>query len=568
MKSFLSLPQNADFFSRYAVLVPTLHRVGYLAQIVSALTEFGILFSLIFDGLNDFFPQFAYYGALFGAVVGTAIIEVGLRQFAPYSVRAILHRRFAGLDLIMSVFIVLTCAGLLISSGVLSFKGSREMVAAVAPEAEQQTTAAADSTYRAAMLAAGSTYRADSSAIAARYAAQIDAKAAEYRSKTNVQKTRLERYKQRERAEGVSYATSISHIKTKIANLEAERDAAIAQMKAKQGDELAIVLNRRQQATDGALGEYAEAKGEVKEFNETSISKTERKTTGYGYGLAWFTVVCIVVFLFSVVLHEVHHKGSGIELSVQASQYDFSAGWIAEALAAANSRFQYKVRSVIHSFDAKTPDPPVPVSPGALYDIAAIDQRRYQVTADDQEEDSEGKVIRMQPRRSGQASPTPPAGPEELANKALHLVEAEITAGNQNHHEAAEEIRLKAEDVIRAYLGQKSTDKDVKRLYWDIVNFLNKQGPNPFAHLHERRPIGFYQIAQQSAPEQPKKAASNGPVNNAPGNNMLGTCDNCGNEYQKKAFNQRFCCTDCRITYHAQKHGGKAYDPNFKYNKK
>lgn len=573
MKSFLSLPNNGDFFNRYALLTPTLYKVGYLAQVISALTEFGILYSLIFDGLADFFPQYAPYGALFGAIVGTAILEIGLRQFAPYSVRAILHRRFAGLDLVMTVFILATTAGLLVSSGVLSFKGSREMVAAVAPEAEQQTTTAADSAYQAARMEASSAYQLDSAAIATRYAAQIAAKRQEYDSKADIQRSRISRYKARERAENQSYATAISHIETRIATLEAERDKAVADLEARRGDELAVILQRRQTAIDQARDEYATAKGEVKQFNRESIEETESKTNKYGYGLAWFTVVCIIVFLFSVILHEVHHKGSGIELTAQPSQYDFSGSWIAEALAAANSRWQYAVRSRIHSFDSATPDPPLPVIPGALYNLAGMDQRRYQIATG--EDDDDNRVIHLQPRRSGFSSPTPLM---ELADKALQLVTAQVQAESQNLHAAAREIELKAVDVIRAYLGPKANDKAVGELYSALVAYVNGVGENPFKHLHSRRPIGFWKGEKHSAHDLGEDAPLTGAVSSSEDASLTGavrelesdlleTCPNCGGKFQKKVGNQKYCSHECRLDFHARKHGGKRYDPNFKYKK-
>jgi len=72
MRFRLTLPQNEVFFQRYAGLVPTLSKLGYLAQVVSALTEIGILFALIRGAIADVAPPMVATGAgLIGAILGT-----------------------------------------------------------------------------------------------------------------------------------------------------------------------------------------------------------------------------------------------------------------------------------------------------------------------------------------------------------------------------------------------------------------------------------------------------------------------------------------------------------------
>ncbi|MDV7397081.1 hypothetical protein RZS08_37120, partial [Arthrospira platensis SPKY1] len=100
--------------------------------------------------------------AIAGAAIGTAMLEVGLRKFLPYSFRAILYKRFAGLHLAMSLAILAVTIGLLAASGLLSFQGSREMVEQVAPPPKLESSAGADSLYRE-----------EAAAIEARFAAQI-----------------------------------------------------------------------------------------------------------------------------------------------------------------------------------------------------------------------------------------------------------------------------------------------------------------------------------------------------------------------------------------------------------
>ena len=182
MKIHFSLPKDEGFFNSYATLTPTLYKLGFLAQVVSALTEIGIIYSLVYSALVDFFPGIAHLAALFGAVVGTAFLEIGLRKFIPYSFRAILYKRFQGLHLVMSVFIFAVAIGLLFSSGLLSFKGSKDLVAAVTPPANQQTTIAIDSFFRQ-----------QSASTQGRFDAQASALQEKFKALINVQQLQLEK---------------------------------------------------------------------------------------------------------------------------------------------------------------------------------------------------------------------------------------------------------------------------------------------------------------------------------------------------------------------------------------
>lgn len=68
-----------------------------------------------------------------------ALLEVGLRTSAAFSVRAILYRKFSGLDLPMTAFIFILSGSLLLCSVVLHLEGSKEAVEAnnAAPVLEQ-----------------------------------------------------------------------------------------------------------------------------------------------------------------------------------------------------------------------------------------------------------------------------------------------------------------------------------------------------------------------------------------------------------------------------------------------
>jgi predicted nucleic acid-binding Zn ribbon protein len=94
-------------------------------------------------------------------------------------------------------------------------------------------------------------------------------------------------------------------------------------------------------------------------------------------GLAWFTIICLFIFVLSVTLDEIHKKGSGIKEAVLPTQYDFSPGIFSEMYNAIKERWNYLIRNKIKRFSESTPNPPLPITPSPLYDAEKLKQKRY-----------------------------------------------------------------------------------------------------------------------------------------------------------------------------------------------
>ncbi len=550
MKTFHSLPNDNDFFNRYATLTPTLYKLGFFAQLVSAFTEFGIIYSLIFSSLADFWPGAAALIAYIGAFIGTAFLEVGLRKFAPYSVRAVLHGRFFGLDLLMTIFILLATCALLATSGALSFKGSKNLVEAVAPAPEQRTTGAADTAYQTGRVIALQAYRADSAEVAARYASQAAAIQAAYKSQIGAKKTERSNLSTRERATGQSYATAKADLKTQIAALEAERDSKIAALELDKGRELSDAAKGRKTALESANKEYSAAKDSVLTFNAVSASRIERKVNTYGGGLAWFTVICLFVFTISVILHEAHRKGSGIEEKVIPSQYDFSAPILSEFLGATGNKAQQWLRARIRRIEEGTPPPPLPLAPNELYSLENLQLPVFRLNFDEIPEAY--KDVRIEARPAPTAKPTRwpkvesragGADPEKTdGSPALLYLEASRKFKTMGHPDLAREQELKADQVLKMYLGPNATPSAVADLKAACLAFLDGAGANPFDH-HHRRPIGF--TGPATATRQEPHNGDRLTVNVE--GKKTKVCERCGTPFVKKHWNAKYCSDACRI---------------------
>lgn len=541
MRTHKTLPENRAFFEQYATLIPTLYRLGFLAQIVSGLTEISIIYAIVVTSVRDFTPALAPYIGAAGALIGTAFIEVGLRQFLPHSVRAVLYRRFSGLELAMTVFIMLSTVALLITSGALSFKNSKTIVEAVTPAPEERKATEAGVELAGRKTEATALFRADSIATAARIEGEAEARRQQYASLIKVERAKLSELEGRERRSGQRFPTQRERHKTRIAELEAQQNGELAQLAQRKAAELATLQQTRQTSIGAAEKTFEAARSKVEAANEEARNKAAANVEKYGGGLAWFTVVCLAVLVFSVVLYEIHHKGSGITEAVQPTQYDFLPGVLAEAQTAIAERFNFAARSRIRAFAEATPAPPLPLAPAPLYDIGQMEQPRF--------------VLQFQPGTGGAtpvylnapavhwANPQPAANASEMEERVLEYCRAAEQLKGVGLAEPAREMELKAVEVLRMYLGPEATPEGIEQLRAACVEHLKGNAPNPFQHLH-RRPIGY----NPTPPPGSSPPGSNGErltVNVAEGKTRL--CQHCGKGFEKKHWNARYCSDECRV---------------------
>jgi len=532
MRTTNTLPTNGAFFERYATLIPTLYKLGFLAQIVSALTEISIIYAIVYGSVKDFTPALAPAIGAAGALIGTAFIEIGLRQFAPFSVRAVLYRRFAGLDLAMTVFIFLSTAALLITSGLLSFKNSKTIVEATAPPPQQRTTNAAETAMEAGRARVMEEFQRDSSNAANTLNAAIAAKTAHFNALVELERAKLAQLEGKERRTGQRLSTAKTNVKTRIAGIEAERSGELAALNERTAVELAKIRGEQKNALERLEMAFEREKTNIEGLNAAAIAETKGRVDKYGSGLGWFTIVCLLVFVLSVTLDEIHRKGAGIVEAVQPTQYDFSPGVLEEALNAAFERINYLFRSRIKSFAEATPAPPLPLAPAPLYDVQHIEQPRFVL----QYEPGTGGVRQIFLNAPTLQNTTAANGnAANLEQTALSYLRAAEQLKGAGLEEPAREMEVKATDVLRLYLGPEGTPAAIDELRAAIVEHLNGKGPNPFEHLH-RRPIGF----NRPAPNVERKTFTVGESNTR-------LCSHCGNSFSFKHWNARYCSEQCRV---------------------
>lgn len=385
MKFQYSLPKNEAFFRDYAGLTPTLSTLGYLAQVVSALTEFGVIFALIESSLKDFFPTAAPLAGLFGAIVGTAFIEVGLRKFIPYSVRAILFQRFAGLHLFISCFVFAVTLALLGASGYLSFQGSKELVRISAPRPQLASLAPLDSLAQVQREGVLRQYSADSLAQVQRFAPAIAAARAKYSAQLAQEALALRRLESRERNENRRYGSQKAQVNAKIAAIQAAQAEELARLEDSKAHALGAALEARNNALGAIASERTQQRQKVEKKNAQAEAHSAGQVQRYGGGLAWFTVVCLGVLLLAVSIDEIHKKGSGIEEAALPNQYYFSQSIWGEFMVMLSDKANFTLRAWIRKLASGTPQPPQPEEGPVLWDIPAQTIKRKGATIQPQE---------------------------------------------------------------------------------------------------------------------------------------------------------------------------------------
>jgi hypothetical protein len=271
----------------------------------------------------------------------------------------------------------------------------------VEPERDSLAIQGAQIDYNASQAKAAEAYRKDSTATAQRYQERLAAERTAYAGKIGAAKRELSNVYNRERRTGQSFATAKDEARQKIANLEAEEATAIAGIKAEEGEALAALLAEHKAALAEIKSTYQEATTSLEgEFQE---AKGERAATvdGYGGSLAYFTVICLFIFLFAVILDRIHAKGSGVKDTVELSQYDISPPAYVEAWHAFRERFQTNIRTRIANFAAKTPPPPLPTAPTELYDPTQLSNItiNLKIQQEDTGEQDGDRTIYIQPKR-------------------------------------------------------------------------------------------------------------------------------------------------------------------------
>lgn len=379
MKTFFSFPSDKEFFDRYAPLIKKILILGFICQLVSGGTEFGIIYTMGQNAVADIFPRLAGIFGIVVGIIGTLFIEVGQRLFVPYAVRSILHNLFSGLHAVMSFCIISVALLLLYFGGSFSFQNSYNIVDYVTAEAEETDVAPIKQEQQEKELLILKNFSNDSSIVADGIQSQINAKNLEYQSLIGVKESEIRRYWSKGKREEKSYASKISTLRTDITEYEAQRDIGVALLTAQQATELKELLNEKKTNLERLEEKYTTLLTGVKVEDKAKKEEVEIQVQKGGAGLGWFTLVCLFVVVVSIVLDETMKKGSKMKQEVKPSKYMFSTSVIGDFLDAVRNRAQSNLRQMIDKFELETEEAPHPAFHDKIYDYSNVAQEPIEV---------------------------------------------------------------------------------------------------------------------------------------------------------------------------------------------
>lgn len=398
MKKVNSLPENEEFFSNYIWLVKALSIAGYGGQVVSALTEIGGIYVAARLSLAPIIPaEFLVYICGTIAALGTAIIEVGLRHSVPHCVDSVLYRRFSGLRLAITVFVWLITGLLLIASGVLSFRNSTTIVSNMTQGEKLKDIAEADSIYTGKLETLDSIHRQEAATLDSTYKQISGAEAGALAAKVQIAERNLSNWKNRQWREKASLGTQIDAARLELTQAQAELAAATADITREKSQKLEALKARMEEKRQEAKAEHEAAIAQATESQAGKVAE-------YGGGLAYFTIICLVLLIVSITINRIVKKGSGVKEQVEITQYDLLPNPITAAWNAAGHRIRYILLNAITRFDEKTPDLNLPEGVREIYDPAEVKRQRAKLKLEEGE-DSEYVIPRKRIRAFGDKEP-------------------------------------------------------------------------------------------------------------------------------------------------------------------
>jgi hypothetical protein len=385
MKTFKSMPSNEGFFNTYATLIHSLVRFGVVAQFVTGAAEIGIIYSLLYPSFIDLFPSVAHPLSITGALFCASLLQVGLKKVFPYSVRAILFKRFTGLDLPLSIAIFLLTIALLSVSVLLSYKGSQDIIdVAIAPPLAATTTAA-DSIKAVTEQRAAAIFSTDSATIETKYLGKFEAIQSEHQSRIDATEGKAAK----SRTASPSWSKDLS---AQANGMKAELKTKLATLKADKANEIEAKATERKATIAHATDRNDIERTDIKAANGEAKAASDQRKSKYKNYVGFFTLFCYIFFLIGFVLDEIYKKGAGIEETTAPHQRHFAPSVFTEFVETIKEKIDTALRSKIYRWSDKTAASPLPNALHVLYNFKAnVLQNVHQIEI----EEVEAKIIKL-----------------------------------------------------------------------------------------------------------------------------------------------------------------------------
>ncbi len=361
MKFFKSVPKseaNRSFFSDYARFARGISWLIVVSQIISGLTESVMFYATGYDAFIQFGRNIAVFSGVITAFFGVCLIELfGLRFMLPQCTRQFLYRRYKGMHLAMTLFIVITTLILIGGSYFLSLRGSEHTVTTQIDKAERKATDKIHLNHEESLFETSNTYATDSTEIDKRYAGLVATVNQMYNGKLGVAQSDLQTWLSKRG----NYQTRINKARTAIKQIEADRSMELADLEQKKALEHQTLRNGFKDSKDTLQAVLATTLSST----SSEFGETEDKFSSASF---WVVLVAITVSIICIILKSIYEKGSGQEEMPLPTDYDFRPSLISEAWGAASERVQIAMRNRIVAFENNTPQAELSKRVNTVYD--------------------------------------------------------------------------------------------------------------------------------------------------------------------------------------------------------
>ncbi|MEM8523610.1 MAG: hypothetical protein AAGG68_03145 [Bacteroidota bacterium] len=550
MQTYKTLPVNEQqkaFLARYGKYY-TLITIGIiLAQLLSAFTESGMLYTNARDATTVFGDKTANILGIVAAIVGVALIEiVGIRVALSGAVDSLLYKRFKGLDALFSIaFIILTLA-LVPASFILSLRGGSQIVESLKDKTEQKKTGEIEANESTELAKLDTTYTRNIAAVKETYKGLIDSEIQKAESDRIVKRQNYKHWK----SKGSRYKTKINNALMELQGVEATKTANIAQLKQQQAAELKELETR-----------YDRDKGAIKNEANTEITATtgkiDSKSSAFKTGTKWIVIIAMFFAVGFTVMQRIFLKGSGIEELAEPNNFFFSPSLLSERIKLLQDKVQISKRNKIaakrEGLSRLTPY----ASSLPIHDVGNLQRSILQLQMTNGEQT---QVYYLDTKQLEAIQQLPQAqldiSNEDLENRITSLTQAQIAAESENHHEAAKVVELQAKEVIKLYLkrnGQNTNEEEITAFQQRVIDHLNepKNCANPFDN-EQKRTIGFKSNngnKNETNDDRIYGERIEGKTNEEINNEDAKICaySKCSNTLKGKHWNQKYCSDNCRI---------------------
>jgi len=299
---------NQEFSSYYQNLLPTLTAVSFLAQVISAMTGFTILHSLILNKLeNSIIPitEQAVIGiAISLSIVSVLLLEIALRKFIPISYKSILLSKWKLLEEKLITFFLLVVSLILVCTSLfISYEGSKSVITQYA-KPNLKDTGELGNDHKKQIQNIQSVFTYDSLNIETSFDAQIKAINLKYEHQLNRQSNEITLWQQRELKTNKSYRSHIAVHQTNLGKLQAEQAQELSVLLESKRDAANKLISQNRADLSSVKETYIQTLTSIEKDNQQALNTATMVSKSYVLGSGFIICISMLVFLLTSFIIE------------------------------------------------------------------------------------------------------------------------------------------------------------------------------------------------------------------------------------------------------------------------